>query len=91
MTIRSLDLSREYCAVVTDDTGAHYTFGEENLSAQLERLQKLVAHCQETGRQIEAANLILEHNTPVTFRSNSDASASKTAQFTAQNKAAHHR
>ncbi|MFZ4115627.1 MAG: cell division protein FtsQ/DivIB [Chthoniobacterales bacterium] len=82
MTIRSFDLSREYCALVTDETGARYIFGEENVPAQIERLQKLVNHCQETGRQIETANLILEHNTPVTFRSNSDASASKTAQFT---------
>lgn len=91
--IRSLDLSRDYCAIITDQTDAHYIFSEENVPAQVERLQKLLAHCQATGRQIETANLILEHNTPVTFRSNINSSESvgKTAQFTTPNKTTHRR
>lgn len=89
ITIGSLDLSRDYCAVISDTTHAQFIFGEENLPAQAERLQKLLTHCQETGRQIETANLILEHNTPVTFRSNSDAHLSKTALLTSRSKTLH--
>lgn len=68
ITMRSLDFSRGYWAVVTDVNKTQYTFGPEHLSAQLERLQKLLSYCQENNRQLETANLILEHNTPVTFR-----------------------
>ncbi len=89
ITIRSLDLSRDYCAVITDATHARFIFGEGNLPAQQERLQKLLAHCQETGRQVETANLILEHNTPVTFRSNSEVHFSKTALLTTASKTPH--
>lgn len=71
ITMRSIDCSRGYWAVVTDNNKTQYTFGPEHLSAQLERLQKLLSYCQENNRQLEAANLILEHNTPVTFRLNS--------------------
>ncbi len=80
-TLHSLDISRGYCAVVADANNAHFVFGEENLPAQCDRLQKLFAHSQSAGRQIESANLMLEHNTPVTFRLNSDA-----ASLAAQNK-----
>ena len=72
LTLRSIDISRGYCAIVTDDNNARFIFGEENLPAQCDRLQKLFAHCQETGRHIETANLMLEHNTPVTFRMNAE-------------------
>lgn len=71
--LHSIDLSKGYCAIVTDEANAHFIFSEENLSEELERLHKLLIHCQESGRQIETANLVLEHNTPVTFRLNSEA------------------
>jgi len=70
LTVRSIDFSRGYWAVVTDANKAQYIFGPEHLPAQLERLQKLLSYCQENNRQIETANLILEYNTPVTFRPN---------------------
>lgn len=70
LTVRSIDFSRDYWAVVTDTNKAQYTFGPDNLPAQLERLQKLLSYCQENNRQIETANLILEYNTPVTFKLN---------------------
>lgn len=70
ITMRSIDCSRGYWAVVTDNNKAQYTFGPDHLPAQLERLQKLLSYCQENNRQIETANLILEYNTPVTFRPN---------------------
>ncbi len=71
LNVRSIDVSRGYWAVVTDANKTQYTFGPEHLSAQFERLQKLLSYCQENNRQLESANLILEYNTPVIFRSNS--------------------
>lgn len=65
--IRSLDVSKDYAAVVTDSSNARYTFGNKDLPDQIDRLRKLLAHCQETGRQIDTANLMVTRNTPVTF------------------------
>ena len=62
-----MDVSKEYAAVVTDSSNARYTFGNNDLPSQFERLRKLLAHCQDTGRQIETANLMVTRNTPVTF------------------------
>lgn len=73
LTVRSMDFSRGYWAVVTDTNNAQYIFGQEHLSAQLERLHKLLAYCQESNRQIETANLMLDYNTPVTFKPNAAA------------------
>ncbi len=84
ITPHLFDVSRSYCAVVTDASNAHFIFGEENLPGQCDRLQKLFAHAQTTGRQIESANLMLEHNTPVTFRLNSEV-----ASLAAQSKSSH--
>ncbi|MFI0347532.1 MAG: cell division protein FtsQ/DivIB [Chthoniobacterales bacterium] len=77
LTPRLLDISRGYCAIVKDTNDTQFTFGPENFPAQMERLQKLQAHCQESGRQLATANLMLEHNTPVTFKINVDAVAKK--------------
>jgi len=68
--IRSVDVSRSYAAVVTDSSGARFTFGtmgDQDLPSQLERLRKLLDHCQSAGRRIETANLAVTRNTPVTF------------------------
>jgi cell division septal protein FtsQ len=70
LTLRSIDFSRGYWAVVTDVNKTQYIFGPEHLNAQLERLQKLLSYCEENNRKLETVNLILEHNTPVTFRPN---------------------
>ena len=68
--ISSVDVSKPYVAVVTDASGAKFTFGtlgEADLPSQLDRLRKLLDHCQETGRKIQTANLMVSRNTPVTF------------------------
>lgn len=68
--IRSVDVSKRYVAVVTDASNAHFTFGtlgNQDLPSQLDRLRKLLDHCQETGRKIDTANLMIARNTPVTF------------------------
>jgi cell division septal protein FtsQ len=65
--IRSVDVTKPYAIVVTDVSNARFTFGTKDLPGQIERLRKLLAHCQETGRKIETANLMIQRNTPVTF------------------------
>ncbi len=68
--ISSVDVSKPYAAVVTDASGAKFTFGTlggADMPAQLDRLRKLLDHCQETGRKIQTANLMVSRNTPVTF------------------------
>jgi cell division septal protein FtsQ len=65
--IRSVDVSKPYAIIVTDTSGARFTFGTKDLPGQIERLSKLLAHCQESGRRIATANLITQRNTPVTF------------------------
>lgn len=65
--IISIDVSKPYATVVTDASNARFTFGNNDLPAQLDRLRKLLAHCRDTGRRIDTANLIVTRNTPVTF------------------------
>lgn len=65
--IRSVDVTKPYAIVVTDVSNARFTFGAKDLPGQIERLRKLLSHCQETGRKIETANLMIQRNTPVTF------------------------
>jgi cell division protein FtsQ len=67
LRIRSVDVSKPYAVVVTDSSGARFTFGTKDLPAQIDRLRKLISHCQESGRRIATANLITQRNTPVTF------------------------
>jgi hypothetical protein len=67
LKVRSIDVSKPYDAIVTDASNARFTFGNHDLPGQLDRMRKLLAHCQETGRRIETANLMVVRNTPVTF------------------------
>lgn len=67
LQIRSLDISRGYAIQVTNEANAHITFAPKNPIEQLERLQRLLAHCAETGRQLESVNLIPTKYTPVQF------------------------
>ncbi len=90
LNIRALDLSSEYSALAIDETGARYTFGKERIPAQVERLQKLLLHSQQSGREIETANLILEYNTPVTFRPSAPSSSAQTASLGGVAKKVHH-
>jgi cell division septal protein FtsQ len=65
--VSSVDVSKPYSIVVTDSSGARFTFGTRDLPCQIGRLRKLLAHCQEAGRRIATANLMIQRNTPVTF------------------------
>jgi hypothetical protein len=65
--VRSVDVSKPYAVVVTDSSNARFTFGTKDFPGQIDRLRKLITHCQESGRRIATANLITQRNTPVTF------------------------
>lgn len=67
LNIRSLDISRGYCITVVNDQNARIIFSIEDFAGQLARIDKLLAHCQETGRAIDTVNLMVKRNTPVTF------------------------
>jgi cell division septal protein FtsQ len=91
--ISSIDVTKPYAAVVTDSSNAKFTFGtlgESDLPSQLDRLRKLLDHCQETGRRIQSANLMVSRNTPVTFVLTPERGADKIAPVSPAKKTAKH-
>jgi cell division septal protein FtsQ len=87
--IRSVDVSREYAAIVTDGSNARFTFGHTDLPDQIDRLRKLLSHCQQTGRQIDTANLMVARNTPVTFVLTPEEATTKITPVPAPKKSVH--
>jgi len=67
LRIRSIDASRDYRLDVVNDAHARIIFDLDDYPGQLARLQKLLLHCAETGRQLESVNLMVRRNTPVKF------------------------
>jgi cell division septal protein FtsQ len=67
LRLRSLNISKGYCIDAITDAGARVKFGRRGFSAQLEKLERLLAHCRDTGRELESVNLLVEKNTPVRF------------------------
>lgn len=67
LDIRSLNVEKGYCVTVVSGQNARIVFGMKDFPEQLARLDKLLAHCQETGRTLDAVNLMVRRNTPVTF------------------------
>lgn len=65
--IRSIDLSKGYCMVVTSQSHTQITFGLDRVAAQMERLGLLLDHVEAKNKIIRAANLMVERNVPVTF------------------------
>ena len=65
--IRTLDISKGYCIDVINDRNARITFAAGDFEEQLQRLQKLLAYCEETERPLQSVNLMVKRNTPVTF------------------------
>jgi len=91
--ISSIDVTKPYAAVVTDASNAKYTFGtlgDSDLPSQLDRLRKLLDHCQETGRRIQSANLMVSRNTPVTFVLTPERQADKIAPVSPAKKTTRH-
>ncbi len=65
--VRAIDASKGYCLVVTDKNRTRVTFGFDNLEDQLRRLEQFLVWADDSGREIETLNLLVERNIPVTF------------------------
>ena len=66
--LRAVYISKGWCVLAWVDPETLFTFGLDNLSAQIDRLQLIMSHVGQTSRKIATANLIPERNTPVTFQ-----------------------
>jgi cell division septal protein FtsQ len=65
--LRSLNISKGYCIDAITDQNACVKFGRSDFSGQVEKLQRLLAHCRDTGRELDSVNLMVAKNTPVKF------------------------
>lgn len=65
--IRSVDVSKGYCLVVTDKAHSRVTFGLDEIDRQLTRFYRVLDHVESIHREIQTVNLLVERNTPVTF------------------------
>jgi cell division protein FtsQ len=65
--IREIDISKGYCLIVSDKTHARVTFGFDNLEQQVMRLEQFLVWADDSKREIEAVNLLVQRNVPVTF------------------------
>lgn len=65
--IREIDVSKGYCLLVTDKNHTTVTFGFDNLDAQLQRLEQLLVHSDDSKRELATVNLLVQRNIPVTF------------------------
>lgn len=68
LQVRSIDVSKGYCMVVTDERRAQITFKLEEINEQLERLAKYLDQIDASKRELQTVNLMVARNTPVTFR-----------------------
>ena len=64
---RTLDISKGYCVVVTDQLHRRFTFALDRVDHQVERLMRYLDYSESTGQQIQTVNLVVERNTPVVF------------------------
>ena len=67
LQIQSIDVSKEYCLVVTDKQRSVVTFGTDELVVQLRRLERLMNYCEKNSKELQTANLLVQRNIPVTF------------------------
>jgi len=65
--IREIDLSKGYCLLVTDKNHTQVTFGFDNLERQLQRLEQFLVYSDDSNRELQTVNLLVQRNIPVTF------------------------
>lgn len=65
--IREIDLSKGYCLLVSDKNHTRVTFGFNDLDPQLRRLEQFLVYSDDSRRELETVNLLVQRNTPVTF------------------------
>jgi hypothetical protein len=70
VAVVAVDTSMGYCLDAEIEGGAKIRFAPDALREQVGRLEKLLAHCNTTGRRLESANLMVRRNTPVKFAMN---------------------
>ena len=68
--IREIDLSKGYCLLVSDKNHSRVTFGFDNLDLQLQRLEQFLVYADDSKRELETINLLVQRNIPVTFTKN---------------------
>jgi cell division septal protein FtsQ len=68
--IREIDVSKGYCLLVSDKNHTRVTFGFENLDAQLQRLEQFLVYADDSRRDLDTVNLLVQRNVPVTFTKN---------------------
>src|SRR5690349_711747 len=67
--IREIDISKNYCLLVTDKNRSRVMFALNDLEGQLRRLQVFLDYCDNTKQELETLNLVAQRNIPVTFTS----------------------
>jgi len=67
-----IDVSSGYSLVVTDRSHAQITFSLEHLEGQLDRLMLLLDSIEQSKRELQTVNLMVQRNIPVTFVSDAD-------------------
>jgi cell division protein FtsQ len=65
--VTSIDVSKAYCMIVTDQKNARLTFGLDDIAGQLYRLSIVQSETALIGQEISTVNLIPARNIPVTF------------------------
>ncbi len=65
--IREIDLSKNYCLLVTDKNRARVTLGFNDLQTQLRRLEQFLVYCDDSKQELATVNLLVQRNIPVTF------------------------
>ena len=65
--VLSIDVSKAYCLVATDQKRAQLTFGLDDITGQLDRLSAVRGEAALIGQEIQTINLIPIRNIPVTF------------------------
>ena len=66
--VRHIDLSKQWCLIVTDQSNARITFGLDAVDDQLDRLFRYLDRAEAEQREIDTVNLMVVKYTPVTFR-----------------------
>ena len=65
--VMSIDVTKGYSFVVTNQRKSQFTFGLDDIPEQLNRLDTVQAEAAQIGQDIATANLIPKRNIPVTF------------------------
>ena len=68
--IREIDVSKGYGLLVSDKNHTRVTFGFDNLDTQLQRLEQFLIYSDDSKRELETVNLLVQRNIPVTFTKN---------------------